>query len=168
MEINTQQLEALFHLQEQQAQLPRKTQGQAQGFESLLNSQLAQQAANTASPEALAVMDAHAALGNVALEPANGDSSVIDADEAAIQAAFDQAAGTLDLWDRYARTLGTSPADTALREAWSLLEGIDTQVSQMRANPVANANEALKSILNDLEVLSATEKFKFNRGDYLA
>lgn len=168
MEINTQQLEALFHLQEQQTQLPRKTQGQPQGFEELLNSQLAGQGSQNVRPDTLAALDAQAAMFNPAIEPATEDTVALDPDEAAIQAAFDQAAGTLDLWDRYTRTLGSSPADTALREAWGLLEGIDAQVGAMRANPAFSANDAIKGILNELEVMSATEKFKFNRGDYIS
>lgn len=165
MEINTQQLDALFQVQEQHTQQPRKTQTQAQGFEDLLNSQLAEKA--EARPDNLAAHNAQALMYSQLLNPVSEDASTVDPDEAAIMAAFDQASGTLDLWDSYARTLGASPADTALREAWSILEGIDARLSQMRANPLSGSNEALKGILNDLEVMTATEKFKFNRGDYL-
>lgn len=166
MEINTQQMEALLHLQEQQAQLPRKQQsGSAPGFEELLARQLGQDIPLNAldiTGNARTSTFAHPILES-------GDSAeATDPDTAVLQAAFDQASGALDLWDSYTRTLGTSTSDSALRDAWGLLEGIDAQVAQLRDNPARARSSALDSMLNELEILAATERFKFNRGDYLS
>lgn len=167
MEINTQNLEALLQLQEQQAQLPRRSNNQAQGFEALLNDQLAAEAAGgLAGPSA--AQEAGAALYSQLIMETPRTESVMDPDMAVLDAAFEQASGALDMWDKYAAILGTSPADSALRDAYSLLEGIDGRIMELKNNPAAGSNPALSGLLNELEVLSATEKFKFNRGDYLA
>lgn len=167
MEINTQQLEALLQLQEQQAQLPRRSGNPAQGFDALLNDELAADIANTGAVNPLAAREAQGSMYSQMLLNTTEANEALSPEAAVLQAAFDQASGTLDLWDRYARTLGASPTDTALRDAYSLLEGIDTQVMQLRASPAASASPELNSLINELEVLAATEKFKFNRGDYI-
>lgn len=166
MEINTQQMEALLHLQEQQAQLPRKQQsGQTSGFEEILARQLEQDIPQIAPDLAKSMFGANYA--NPVLESTE-DAEASDPDTAVLQAAFDQASGALDLWDSYTRTLGTSTSGSALRDAWGLLEGIDAQVTRLRDNPARARSSALDSILNELEVLAATERFKFNRGDYIS
>lgn len=168
MEINTQNLEALLQLQEQQAQLPRRSNNQAQGFEALLNNQLSAGSAIDKTLNPNAAQEAQANLySQLILETPKTDNAM-DPDMAVLEAAFEQASGTLDMWDKYAAILGSSPADSALRDAYSLLEGIDDRIMELRNNPSANSNPALNGLLNELEVLSTTEKFKFNRGDYLA
>ena len=82
-------------------------------------------------------------------------------------AAFDQASGVLNLWDQYSQILGGASTDASLRQAWTVLEGLDQNISQLRANPIAGSNAAFDGLLNELEIMAATEKFKFNRGDYL-
>lgn len=166
MEINTQQMEALLHLQEQQAQLPRRNNGQASGFDALFNQQLQPDAAAlagmAASPVAVqADIYAQTLLNS---EQEHGD---LDPDSAVLQAAFEQASGTLALWDNYTRILGGATSDSSLRDAWGMLEGIDAQVAQMHNHPARALNPGLDGVLNELEIMAATEKFKFNRGDYL-
>lgn len=163
MEINTQNMEALLHLQEQQAQLPRKQTGAGSGFDSLLNQRLG-------AENPVAQLDP-ALVGNAGIystlmleQPEHAEN--LDTDSAVLMEAFNQASGTLDLWDSYRRTLGNATNATALRDAWGLLEGIDSQVNQLR-NASAR-NPELDAILNELEILSTTEKFKFNRGDYIS
>lgn len=169
MEINAEQLEALLRVQEQQAQNACKPAGQQRGvFDAILTQQLSEQesAAATASP---IPPGTQAALYSQMLLNGVGTSQANDPDTAVMQAAFDQASGTLDLWDTYAKTLGSSPTDTSLREAYALLKGIDSEVTRLRQDTagVRGKNPGLDDVLNELEVLTATEKFKFNRGDYL-
>lgn len=163
MEINTQQMEALLHLQEQHAQLPRKQQNSATGFESVLAQQMGLDAGLGASQ---AVPGAAPVFSPLLLENTDANRAA-DPDTAVLLEAFNQASGTLDMWDSYKRTLAASTTDSALRDAWGMLQGIDAQVSQMRNNPLRSQNAGLDSLLNELEVLTATEKFKFNRGDYI-
>lgn len=163
MEINTQNMEALLHLQEQQAQLPRKQNGQTNGFDALLERQISAQTAGLVPDNTLARTPGM--FAPVMLEPTE-DANTLDADSSVLMEAFNQASGTLDLWDNYRQVLNSS--NTNLRDAWGVLQSIDSQVSQMRNNPALSQNHELDSLLNELEILTATEKFKFNRGDYIS
>lgn len=166
MEINTTQLEALRQLQEQSSQTPRKSAGQNTGFDAILNQQLGTGLPAGLGESAIAANEQAEIYSRIMLNQGDSAGEAEDPDTAVLMAAFDQASGTLNLWDSYARTLGTSTTGTALRDAWGMLQGIDAQVAQLRDNPARAKSSALDSILNELEIMTATEKFKFNRGDY--
>lgn len=161
MEINTQSMDALLHLQEQQAQLPNKN--SSGSFEKILSRQLTDEHNTVSTNSALTGVS----YINPLLLNNIENNQAIDADTQVLQAAFAQASGTLDLWDNYSALLGNSNSANYLRDAWNMLEGIDQQISQLRANPVAGKNSAFDDLVNELEILSTTEKFKINRGDYL-
>lgn len=80
-------------------------------------------------------------------------------------AALDKMDGLLSKWESYAGELASSP----LRKAYGTLEEIESGLERIKEEmPEAiRGNPALQSLVNDLEVLSTTEKIKFNRGDYL-
>ena len=170
MEINTDQLEALLRLKEQQAQNLPKAGAKPGIFDAILSEQMGGEpsvklgtAAGTLSTSA-----AQAAMfSQIMLDRSEADNS-LDPDAAVLQAAFEQASGALNLWDAYAKSLGSPGGSADLKEAYALLQGIDSQVDRMRQDTAAlrQANMGLDSVLNELEILSATEKFKFNRGDY--
>lgn len=160
MEINTQSMEALLHLQEQQAQLPNKN--SSGSFEKILSHQLTDGHKTVSTDSAL---NGVSYINPLLLNDIE-NTQAIDADAQVLQAAFAQASGTLDLWDNYSALLENSH-NANLRDAWNMLEGIDQQISQLRANPLSGRNNAFDDLVNELEILSATEKFKFNRGDYL-
>lgn len=171
MNINTDQLEALLRLQEQQAGALRRQAGQSgQGFESLLAQQLnAGQEAQVSSGQPLVPGSAQSGLVSQMLLQAASPGQELEPDAAVLQAAFEQASGTLELWDGYARAIGSAGEGGSLKEAWEMLEGIENQVARLRqdTSSVRGQNAGFDSLLNDLEVLTATEKFKFNRGDYI-
>ncbi len=83
--------------------------------------------------------------------------------------ALEQAAGALDMWESYAQKLRMPDSDGNLRDAYALLEGIESQVSTLKTenSAVLEQNPELASLVNELEIMSTTEKFKFNRGDYI-
>lgn len=168
MEINAEQLEALLRVQEQQAHNARKPSGQPGVFDAVFTQQLSGQDAGAAAASPLPPGAQTALYSQILLNDASA-SAATDPDAAVFQAAFDQASGTLDMWDAYAKTLGSSGKDASLREAYAILEGIDSEVARIRQDTsgVRGKNQGLDSLLNELEVLAATEKFKFNRGDYL-
>lgn len=166
MEINTQQMEALLHLQEQQAQLPRRNSGTAPDFGNVLNQHLASGANADALLANRALNASRADMYSQILLQGQEEDAALDPDSAVLKAAFDQASGTLALWDDYTRALGGA-APSALRDAWGFLEDIDAQVAQMRDNPARAKNPELDAIFNEIEILAATEKIKFNRGDYI-
>lgn len=109
MEINTEQLEALLRQQEQQAGTVRRQTGQSGGFDAILAQQLGtgtEQANAAASP--LSPGAAQAGMISQMLLNGAGQSQAADPDAEVLQEAFNQASGTLDLWDSYAKTLGSS------------------------------------------------------------
>ena len=172
MKVTNDQLEALLRQQSQSSSTSRTQTAQGGGFEAALTEQLGLEnavatsafssaATGQASQASQASMISQMLLGTTQTEPA-------DIDEDVIQSAFSQASGTLDMWDSYVNALGSSGQGGSLREAYSLLQGIDGQVSALKTNTAAvrGQNEGLDSLVNELDVMTATEKFKFNRGDY--
>ena len=169
MEIGTEQMDALLRLQEQQAtERTAKGQRTQQGgadFGAILSDAMGKGAQGTNGVMPLG--GGQAAMISQMLLGTTEESQATDPDSAVLMEAFSQASGTLDLLDKYASTLGKT-GNASLRDAYSLLEGIDSQVAQLRENTagVRGKNAGLDSLLNELEVMTATEKFKFNRGDY--
>lgn len=68
----------------------------------------------------------------------------------------------LSAWDEYAATLGKGGD---LKGLWGRLENISGTVAQLKRK--AGDDPAVSPLLQELEILAATERFKFNRGDYL-
>ncbi len=56
-----------------------------------------------------------------------------------------------------------------LREAYALLENVNSQLGQFKTRfpGMREEDPAMAAMINELDVLTATETFKFNRGDYL-
>ena len=168
MKITNDQLEALLRQQGQTSGTNRAQTAQG-GFEAALTEQMGLEnaVASSAFPTSSAGQTSQSSmisqmlLGTTQSEPA-------DIDEDVIQSAFSQASGTLDMWDSYVNALGSSGQDGSLREAYSLLQGIDGQVSALKSNTasVRGQNAGLDSLVNELDVMTTTEKIKFNRGDY--
>lgn len=96
------------------------------------------------------------------------ESGLDDADTAMMRTFMEQADDSLQTLDGYAAALGKG--ENPARDAWQMLQNLDGRVSAMRESMgrmSANASAGLEDVVNELEVLAATEKFKFNRGDYL-
>lgn len=170
MKIGTEQLEAL----QGQEHTQRKTTGvsgipgSGGDFGTLLSRELAgaeaaQPVASVMPPGAmginplLMVLPTDGAAGATAAVPAADD----------LDQAMEQLDGLLDNWDAYARELRQGGASGGLRGAYSMLQGIDSSLRDFkRAMPNLSDHEGLAAVVNELEVMAATEKFKFNRGDY--
>ncbi len=76
--------------------------------------------------------------------------------------------GMFTSFERYAEQIAQGQTG-GLREAYSLLEGISQQIAGFKAD-YPDAGEQMPemaTLLNELDVLTTTESFKFNRGDYL-
>ena len=168
MDIDTREMEALLRLRERQTQMPRKGATNSSNFEALLNEQLAgdqnAHASSGAAGAAIAqpLMCSQLLMRNMDLN-ARGGGNVAE-----LRSAFDQTSGALDMWDEYASLLGGSTSDSVLRDAYSLLEGIDSRVSLLKNNAVIGGDTELNGIVNELDVMTGIEKFKFGRGDYSA
>ena len=162
MEINTQSMDALARLRETQSPSPRKENTPVESFEDVFNQAIGQSEASANGYAASGAMQS-ALVSQLSLEQT---APVASLEQEALMAAFDEASGVLNMWDDYARALGGG-SDASLRDAWSALEGLDSGIAKLRSNPLAQSDAALGGLVNELEVMAAAERFKFNRGDYL-
>lgn len=95
----------------------------------------------------------------------NERESSVEAEEGLLADLTGQASGLLDSWDNYA---GSLAGGTSSRTAWTTLSGMDNQLQVLRGSlsGLSRSNPGLESVVSELEIMTATEKFKFNRGDY--
>lgn len=70
--------------------------------------------------------------------------------------------GLLDQWEKYAAGLSSGGS---LKDADAALQDIEGEVAKVK--DMASDDSGLKAIADELEVLTTTERIKFNRGDYL-
>ena len=167
MKIRSEHLDALL----QQEQTRRKQPADAGGFDELLSQQLGE--AGEAQEGLPAVPPPGARAGGVSplllqgVEATAATSAVEEADASSVASAADSIGGLLDGWGAYAEELGKSGSG-GLRNAYAMLEGLDGQLRSLREQSpdLASRHPGLASLVNDLEVMTTTEKFKFNRGDY--
>ncbi len=92
-------------------------------------------------------------------------SSVQSVDSGAASVAG-QVESILDKWDDYAANL--SGSGSGLKSAYGTLDEIANDVATLKSEqPDLASQPGLKSIVDDLEAMAVTERFKFNRGDYV-
>ena len=85
--------------------------------------------------------------------------------------AMDEIADILDIAEEYGALLAgrDGSGEVNLKSAYNLLEGISSSVAELKKSfSGLENNPALAGIVNELEVMASTEKFKMNRGDYFA
>ncbi|TVM15399.1 hypothetical protein DPQ33_15665 [Oceanidesulfovibrio indonesiensis] len=72
-------------------------------------------------------------------------------------------------WEQYADSLRSWQEEGDLRQAYGVLEDISSEVEGLKAatGGLEPQNPSLQSMVDSLEILAVTERFKFNRGDYL-
>jgi hypothetical protein len=143
--------------------------GGVEGFDTLLAEQLQNldsragigpglnQAGSTAAALAMQIQSAQM-LGGLRTDEVSEDADAL---------VFDRVNGLLDKWDAYAATLAGSKGN--LREAFGMLQSMNDELGFLKeAMPdFTRQGTGLASLMNELDVLAATETFKFNRGDYL-
>jgi hypothetical protein len=85
-------------------------------------------------------------------------------------AIMEQMDSVLDKWDQYAQSLQGTQDSASLKQAYGVLDDIDSAVQGIKsANPdLAQTSPALQGMVSDLEAMTVTERIKFNRGDYTA
>lgn len=76
----------------------------------------------------------------------------------------------LSQWENYAQTLQTQDQDEGLRQAYGVLENIEQDIEGLKETVpnLAQENSDLQDVVDELEIMTVTEKIKFNRGDYIA
>lgn len=161
MKIRTDHLEAL-RLEE----LKRRATPSGTGmFEDVLAKESAKDGAATISSSPTAVAAAP-------LAPLSGSVTGTEAAEPTTlteREVMDHLDLVLHKWEEYAQGLKADAPGQNLRQAYGALESISGEVGKLKQAlpglPVASTN--LKSVVEELEILTVTERFKFNRGDYL-
>lgn len=151
-----------------EAQARRKNEPAVEGFEALLADKLGQSqgVAPGVDAEQMKLRGLVPGMLNMPVEktPAEfAQSSTIAMQELAVQ--IDSLFSEVD---EYADQLRDS-AEGSLKNAYSSLQGLSERLAAFKAgNPgLAETDPQLSAMVNELDVLTTTEMFKFNRGDYL-
>ncbi len=174
MKVQNEQLQALQALQRQNE--PHRKEKIADGFDALFSEQLeaGKNAQATGSPVAQSNQPLlTGSLGlllqaseQLAYGKTENEEGANDLDMAAVKVG-----GLLDQWETYAGKLAQAGnnANPDLKSVYSLLQNMGSELKGLRQSmpDLAERNGNLDSLLNELEVLTTTENFKFNRGDYL-
>ena len=96
-----------------------------------------------------------------------GASAPQKAEALALQEAALQVENLFTDVESYALQL-RSDTSGSLREAYATLQGMSDNIARLKeSSPGLNQSPELASLVNELDVLTTTEMFKFNRGDYL-
>ncbi|ADU64013.1 MAG: hypothetical protein KUA35_06860 [Pseudodesulfovibrio sp.] len=158
MKIRPDQIEGIQPEQTQRRTATQSTPGQA--FGEFLNQEVARGESPTAAAAVMPPLMANPLLATGALDQVQS----VDKTGAAVAG---QVESILDKWDSYAATLQTSGA--SLKAAYGTLDEIASGVEAIRTDEpdLASTHPGLKSIVDELDAMAATERFKFNRGDYI-
>lgn len=164
MKITNQHLEALRQIQGQTSKTGTAQSAGAEDFAKALAQELGAAdatAEEAVSPRQVSLGELTAGMG--ISQPAAGKG--VDADAAEAMA---QLSSLLDDFDAYTQILG-SGNEQNLKGAYAALDKLSGSVNALRGKmpDAAGKYPGLNDMLNELEVLTSTEQFKFNRGDYL-
>ncbi len=165
MKINT-ELERLLRTEQNRPQTQKAGIPEGEGFEDLLARGLARPGtAQAADPQALRALADPLRLANLDVMNLAGLSGAEETDGDPFASLGGGIENALLGFDSYAASLDSS----SLKDAWSALQALDGSVAALRQDlgRLPRPDPGLESMVNELEVLTATEKFKFNRGDYL-
>ncbi len=159
MEIRSDYLESLLR----QEQTSRTVSTGKEGFGELLSQEIGRVGAQAEGTTPLPP-----GTGALIAEPvvvAEAEGGGLATDDALLRSLVGRTSGLLDAWDSYAATLERG----GVRNAWDILSGMESTLRSVQAtlDEIPHADAGLRAVINELEVLNATERFKFNRGDYV-
>ncbi|MBF0482275.1 MAG: hypothetical protein HQK81_09305 [Desulfovibrionaceae bacterium] len=139
--------------------------GSATAFSDLLNKEIqgidaAIGADSTVTPQGAGI----AGIGNVMT--AESATAVAAPNQTELDA-MDNMESILNEWENYAGTLSSGASSSGLKQANSLLSSIEDSVRKLKeGTPQLGKDSPLSSMVNELEVMTVTERNKLNRGDY--
>lgn len=153
MKITPEQIAAL---QLQQKNTARSTSGD--GFAQALTQEM-----NTETP-------VQAASGATPVVPMAGLDQILHASmlqQPTEQTVMEKMDTLLSKWENYSQTLGAEGG--SLREGYHLLTDIRQDIQEVKNDLAINpaSRQELHSMVEELDILTTTEEYKFNRGDYL-
>ena len=158
MKINPEQLK---HLLEQNQKEKAGKSPADRSFQDILNTTI--QPEKDSSPPASPLKDTSKLY---ALQTELQTSNITQArpDDGHGQEIMNRLESVLDQWEKYSQSLKTPD----LRNSFSILESIRHDLQNLQAELGQDSESApgVNSLLNELEVMTVTERIKFNRGDY--
>ena len=154
MKIRPDQIEGV---QPEQTQRKNKAKTQGPAFGDFLNQEVAKGTAPAAAQGIAPPPIVNPLIGTQATAPVQR----IDADNTAVTG---QVESILDKWDNYAAAL--AGPESGLKSAYGTLDEIAADVDALK-NGQTDLAPGLKSIVDELDAMTTTERFKFNRGDYV-
>lgn len=165
MKVNPEQIRALQEAEA--AQQARKAKEGDASFGDLL-AQEVEKGAQSASGNVSAAGSTAPPLAPAGLYGIKAISAVSD-DNQVGQQVMAKVEGILSEWENYAAQLEVPDGEVSLRGANGALEDIENGVQDIRSAwpDLEQDNPELNSVVDELEIMAVTERFKFNRGDYL-
>jgi hypothetical protein len=164
MKIQTDQLTALQQTTEQS----KGTKDSSDAFAALLAQKVGSVTDQTAQTTGLAAPPLSSLTGvdlsGLQTTDAATASSGITEEEQSVMENMDT---LLAQWQNYADQLAAGSGGDSLKQAYGVLENIETGVKQLKDDLPSTTSAGLGSLVNELEVMTVTEKIKFNRGDYI-
>lgn len=163
MKISTEQLRAI---QEQEARRAKKQQtAQPDDFSGLLTRQIE---SDNVTPGAANLERTPAQTSPVPLVSGAMENVHAGMPDSLFGEAANSVEGMFGTLESYASRLAEGESGN-LKEAHALLQSIGGQVDAFRErfSDVSAASPEIAALVNELDVLTTTETFKFNRGDYI-
>ena len=160
MRINTEQIASIVQ-QEKTAQAPQRT---ADGFHNLLTQQIELQ--SKAAEEAALPPG----VKSMAFDPRLSADQQASAEQATDpEQVANELEGILDQWEVYSAQI-TGEGTPDLKGAFGTLQELAHNLATLKQTAPSLQTDfpELDSVRNELEVMTVTEQFKMNRGDYLA
>ncbi len=81
------------------------------------------------------------------------------------QTVMDKMNALLSKWEDYSQIIGSE--DGNLRDGYTLLADIRQNIQEVKGDLARTPVHGLAAMVEELDILTTTEEFKFNRGDYL-
>ncbi len=156
MKVRSEQLEQLLQIQNQIGHGTKVNQATSD-FGAIFSEELsAENASSVESVQTPKGIDPLLLLGN------STDASQMLLDDTVAQASM-----LLESFEDYSNGLNNPQMD--MRSMWSSLTQMESDLSNLKANmqKLGSQGAGLEDIVNELEILTSTEKIKINRGDYL-
>lgn len=159
MRINTEQITQIV----QQGTAAKASAKTADGFHNLLSQQIELQSKSTAEGTLPPGARSIAFDPRLAADQQSAQTE-INPDQVA-----DELEGILDQWETYSAQIGTESTPD-LKGAFGTLQELAHNLATLKQTAPSLQSDfpELDSVRNELEVMTVTEQFKLNRGDYLA
>jgi hypothetical protein len=139
--------------------------GSTAAFSDLLNKEI--QGINASSDADATVTPLGAGIAGIGNVLSAESATAVAAPNQTELDAMDNMESILNEWENYAGTLSSNTSSNGLKQANNMLANIEDSVRQLKAaTPNLSSDSPLNSLVNELEVMTVTERNKLNRGDY--